>query len=355
MEFLNEADHYKNMYQRAQGLFNFVNIMWFCSILVLAISTGPVCWLLTKPLREFIAKHFTWVAKRIRKFIIEVLWPMIKKLHKWGIIEILNYYGVLCVLATSYTMDSSRVSSMMVGISSFVFFYQALYHSWRLFATNLVKYSEDASKLRVKTFFTIVFVALLPTVIHFDSDILGVTSIYLLYLCHNENDYINKVYQNLTGEKAFNGAHKSFFCIDLLTRLIAKAAKVGYMGDIAKPYANIFDRFRVGLVLFGTGSVCFYNLRHIIKLRTQPKKFTKEKVYIEIALFGALSFFGWGLNMVGMQNITILYTIAWTCAFMLSLDKMNSLIEKFIISIVGYKVAMYLNENPEFLMNCFMK
>ena len=88
-----------------------------------------------------------------------------------------------------------------------------------------------------------------------------------------------------------------FALVDLLIRLIPFAARAGY---IAKSY-DCFNNFRVGLFLFGIFLFfCrsfYWEVDHLCFILT----------------IVVLSFFGFGLNLIGIKNIAILYGIGYAC------------------------------------------
>lgn len=86
LESLKSIEYVKIMYQRVFGMLSIVNVIWFFAMLSIVYTAGPVFMLVTRPLRAFLAKHFTWVAKAIKKFIMEDLVPILIKLHKWGFV-----------------------------------------------------------------------------------------------------------------------------------------------------------------------------------------------------------------------------------------------------------------------------
>jgi len=111
---------------RLMGVFNLVNIMWLFAIIGISCFTLPTTYVLLKPLIDLFGGYFYWLAKGVRKFIIDVLWPLLMKMHYYGVLEVLHYYIVFCVLAMSYRMDPKNLSTTMVAFSSYVFLLSAM-------------------------------------------------------------------------------------------------------------------------------------------------------------------------------------------------------------------------------------
>jgi len=83
-------------------------------------------YVLLKPLIDLFGGYFYWLAKGVRKFIVDDLWPLLMKMHYYGVLEVLHYYIVFCVLAMSYRMDPKNLSTTMVAFSSYVFLLSAM-------------------------------------------------------------------------------------------------------------------------------------------------------------------------------------------------------------------------------------
>ena len=86
-KFINE----KSVTQRFWGFFTFVNIIWLCSIIGIAVSVGPCIYDIIGPWLErllTIAKDvIVWIFKKI-------IIPIIEFMHNWGVFEVLGY--LLC-------------------------------------------------------------------------------------------------------------------------------------------------------------------------------------------------------------------------------------------------------------------
>ena len=73
---------------RMGGFFSFVNTMWLLAIIGIAISIGPSLYHLLVPLRRLLARVWRWLLNN-------VIVPVAKRLHRWGVFPFLIYHPLI--------------------------------------------------------------------------------------------------------------------------------------------------------------------------------------------------------------------------------------------------------------------
>lgn len=86
----------RTVWQRVTSLFTFINIMWVAAIIGIAVSVGPVAWLVSEPIRK-------WLTGTLRRIVVwvatEILLPVVTRLHVWGVLESALYLVAAIVMA----------------------------------------------------------------------------------------------------------------------------------------------------------------------------------------------------------------------------------------------------------------
>ena len=107
------------MMARIGGIFNFVNIMWFLAIVGITVSVGPLLWIVASPIVEFLMIRLSWLARGVRQFFWNYVWPATVKLHTWGFLELFAYMVTFTILTQSHKMNSNdTIACFMVALTA---------------------------------------------------------------------------------------------------------------------------------------------------------------------------------------------------------------------------------------------
>jgi hypothetical protein len=162
-----EADSQVSLMTRLRGAVSFVNVMWFVSIVGLAVTLWPA---LSVVGGELLRKLSAW-------FVARVL-PALRYLHSIGVFEILAYAACLVIVsqAARYPKESGSPGSF-VALTAAAFSFLAFHYTLTLFVTN----DEDKN---LGLFFNGFAAAVLtPLAIVHDSTLVGFFGVWALLGC----------------------------------------------------------------------------------------------------------------------------------------------------------------------------
>lgn len=164
---------------RVWGFFNFVNIMWILAIIGIVASVGPCIFICTRPLREKLAIFLKALAIHVRRILewiwINIIFPVVIRLHNWGIFEIGFYYFSFLFLCQGYRLPSHEAGEFvaLTGIIMAMFSY--------IYSTILWTPGGGDKELFFNVCQIIFGLMLVPTAIYYESNLLGWVVVLNLY------------------------------------------------------------------------------------------------------------------------------------------------------------------------------
>jgi len=310
--------------RRLMGFFSLINIMWFAAIIGIACFSMPVIYVVAKQLAPIFGGYFYWLAKGVRKFIIDVLWPLLMKMHYYGVLEVLHYYIVFCVLVMSHDMDPNNFSTTMVAFSSYVFLLSAVFNTFHMhFEKSKYNYTEDL-QFWYSFVFNFLFLASFPTVHRLDSLILGALTMFCLYVSLMASNMVVSIASDTTRSfdeflYRFRVSSTIFFVVDIGSRLFGShiyellATKELLLGS---PLLEVnLQTFKFGLVFFGVFELCLFRSFELADALFGDNRkglfheSVERKVMYALGLLGITGALGYGMQIQGLKNITTLYLI----------------------------------------------
>ena len=139
----------RTLLQKTLGLFSFINCLWFAAIIGIAVSLGPVLWILSKPVRRFFMLN---VWRPLRQAIVwlgrHVVLPLVLRLHYGGWCESAAYMVAAVVLAHACRVPQEAGAGVMIAVSGLVFLAAGLGNSTMLHGKAVEVWLERTTRQR---------------------------------------------------------------------------------------------------------------------------------------------------------------------------------------------------------------
>ncbi len=316
---------------QVKGLFNFINLIWFSAILGIVISIGPCVYHIIKPLRTALWEVTLYIWHYI-----------IIPLHNNGFWEMLSY--LICM---SFVIEGFRYSSESG-------FYIALTGLFGSFAANSYTYFLRA-KIRpdkgIYVLYNLLFsIYMIPLTVYYQSNLIA----WLSVLCFYQALGFSFICCGLCYYIGF-GDKEAMMRVSITSSIIGMI----FIGLKAFKVSNYFiEPFAVPLTL--SSAIVLLLALLIFSSYYYPsyrcylgKKYLLRQIPMIFCLVGFL-FFGNLFHMVGLVNTATVYLVFYLMekyCDLHCLSNWNHWVLVFFFSVIIYKGALHLHENPEILFS----
>jgi len=340
LEDIKEYERGSGLASRVRGLFNFVNFVWFLSILGITVSIGPSLYHLLKPIREYLHRVAEWL-------LWEVIVPMCKRLHNWGIFEVCAFSFCFLGVAQGFRMKDAEVSANeMVSLTGSILALPCFSYSTLLWGGRLAKNTSHTFLAQLVQGW--LFCSWAPLAVHFSSTLFGFLAISALFgilgfgvgcrgLCY---------YIGFISEDALQR------CTVVGGILISTFTGLRACNIVPSPWLSPFETpvaimgsvvFLLGLLII---SCKWYDSRH---------NYVRDNGYMAVAIL-ATTFFGNTFGMNGMANTGKTFAGLWIMRLYSELHdhlKLNGWLLMLVLSMFTWQASLYLHENPNHIASMF--
>jgi len=323
-----------------RGFFTFINTMWLLAIVGISVSIGPSLYHVLKPVRDILQRVCRWMADHI-------IVPIARRLHEWGVFEMIAYYFCWLLVAQGYRMTEAD-AGIMVTVSGSLVVIPAFGYSTLLWAGRHGK-SED-----LKTLMPLwLAVCWMPSAIHFQSTLLGYMVVLALFsalgfgvTCHG--------LCYLVGFKSESAMQR--VCASSLALVIGfTALRANYHVP-----ATWLEPFLSPISIVGN-IMLFLSLLIMSSRYYFPHRGRDATSYLHrnLAMMSALAsaqFFGHTLGLQGMANTSTTFTVLYVLEKYGEWHveaKLNGWLLMLGFSLVAYRCALWLHLHPEFVASIF--
>lgn len=324
---------------RVTGMFNFINLIWLLAIIGIVISVGPFIYTILKPLRGAL-----WnVAVMIWHHVII---PM----HSWGILEMMSYY--ICMAFVTEGLRYETVSGFYISITGLFLSFAA--NVYTFFLRGKIK-----PDVRIHVGYSLLFtVYMIPMAITHQSLLLGWLSVICFYqavgfsficygLCYCVGFHDDEAMVRVSITSTIMG----------IVFIILKWQ--GISNEYIHPFSGALTIFSATLLLLALLIFSSYYYRPRFREYHNYYNYGDDYAIRQIPMIVCLSgflFFGNIFNMVGLVNTATTYLVFYCMEKYCDAHykfRWNSWVLMFLFSVIIYKSALYLHENPEILFSMF--
>ena len=322
------------------GFVSFVNVIWFVSILGIAVSIGPSVWKLLRPFRELLQKLF----QNLWEYVIQ---PFLTFCHNNGIFEFLlwSFISMLLVDSTRSFQDEES-AAVYVALTSLALSVVATCYSTLLHGLSFVKQTGIRRLLPIAYLW--VSFNMFFSSIHFHSSLLGYLAVICLYCSLGFSVVAGHlcIFIGFTGDLAI---HRCIIVSSLFLLVTIGFQVYGVDGRFVQTIRSPISVFG-GIIL---------HLALLVKSAWSPIRQSKLGEFIQRSLIPALALLitlgvGKLLGLEGMANSSMVFI----CLFIMQKIVQNSHRSMFwpiilILSTINYFTAVWLYAHPQFLLKMF--
>lgn len=359
LQRLESEENHISLLARVTSVFTIVNLMWLVSIVGIGISILPSILTILKPFKLAIVR----LCKKVYYKIVE---PICRMLHEQCVLEFFAWMVVCQVLIDAYKYYGAD-AGLYIAITSIMLAVTSMSYSTLLHAASF-KHQNNRSDLVYARWGA---VTLFPVAIIYQSSLLGYIAVALLYhligfsfFCHGMCYYIgfdsNDALERCTISSAF-----------LLIIMFCIKYAIGRSNDVT-PFETFENYLLVpfesavsvlGCIVLYTGLLIMssksykrsrYDRRNKCWIPS-PAGYIFRNIMMAVSLsFGF--FFGMMLDLSGMYNTACVFGVLWVVYhysyFHLMERKWDGWILVLIISLIMWRLALWLHLHPNFIIAC---
>eukprot|EP00929_Paragymnodinium_shiwhaense_P117262 TRINITY_DN8767_c0_g1_i1.p1 TRINITY_DN8767_c0_g1~~TRINITY_DN8767_c0_g1_i1.p1 ORF type:complete len:329 (-),score=34.23 TRINITY_DN8767_c0_g1_i1:328-1314(-) len=326
------------------GFFSFVNIMWLGAIVGIAVSVGPVVWLLSAPLRGLFQKLLVRVKDALIWLAENVLLPLCARLHEWGVWEALAHVASFVLVTQAARMQtgpSTYVALSGLGLCAAAWKYSFSLHS--------------ASKLRevVPLEYGLVAALCIPHAIMHQSGLIGYGAVAAVLGC-----------------LGFSAAAYPFcYCVGFASEAAMERTCVcTALGLVAFQALSIAGVNRAWLLPFSSAVSVLGGIGHYLALLITSNAYYypghsrsrggRDSVYAKanFLMLGSLlasQAYGHIYGVKSLANTSTTFAVLWVLDKVRELKGLNAWFLVFGGSVITYYAALWLHAHPDFVVAMF--
>jgi len=360
-DLLRMEDHLKSLSQhqgviaRVTGFFTLVNLMWLFAIAGITISLGPSVYHILKPLREYLRRLWRWLFD-------DVIVPMTIRFHNWGVIEVVLWL-LLCGLQVDSESAFVKETGKFIAITSLALSIPCFLYSTFIWTASLPDPENEKTLPRLLALW--IFTTTAPLAVLFDSGLLAYASVISFYAVLG----FSVCFFGLGVAIGFDGkssmSRVSFTSAVLLVfhTIVREVAKFGILGQEDIDHIRIFESpiavmgcltLYLALLIMSSKFYHYKGKWSDSKEKRQQRHFKQNMLMIVSLFLGILT--GALTGSKGMLNTAITFFVLYVgeryAEFHLE-NKWNGWILVFCGSVCMYEIALWLHNNPEFLVSVF--
>ena len=346
--------NHRSIIQRVLGMFTFVNTIWMVSLIGMTVLFIPCISSLFKHIIEPILRKLYQIAEWIFK---EIIVPTITFLHEWGIFEVGLYLGSSQIITEASWMDvNQQTSKQMASIICFTgliisyggFLYSTLLHAAKIRTKSDPQKVQDISALYI-------MLVCIPLAIVFQSSALGYVVFAIFFVMVGFRMYFFGLGIAL-GWNNKDDLERSALTAALVMIWYALIRANGINEEYTKPFASSStilgaNIHYLALLIYSSR---YYSRGNSVDKTTTTPYVVRNALAICSMVVGLL--IGQVYVLQGMYNTCLTYLVLWLIEkyheifFQVS---HNVVVFAFTIFGLMYWAALYLNQNPEFIVSLF--
>jgi len=337
-----ELDTKRGPWAYAMGMLNFVNVMWFMSIMGILTTFMPVVAVLLQPFATLLRRLWTQVIYRLWT---QVIYPALLRIHRWGVLETLAYAAAFVFLVhggryPAHFDDAGTFVSLTGGLAAIALWF---------YSTALHVTGGEPSESFVSLSNAFAALTLAPLAVTHQSRLMGTLTGFAFY--------------GALGFSAFNVGlcfFIGFTSRDALIRvavtsflLICTLVTLHLCGVQGSYYVQPF-----GPALMCLGNVTYF----LAMLISSSQHVCKNEKYVVLnacmvaSLVAALAT-GHILGLAGMVNTTTVFLVLYAMTKINEMGIFRSprwgVLYVFTCCVGMYNVSHWLHTHPEFLIDIF--
>jgi len=322
---------------RVLGFFTFVNTVWLCAIIGIAVSIGPSIYHILQPLHDALRRLVKWI-------YTEIILPNILRMHRWGVLEALAWLGCWFGLCQGVKIGAIDVGEM-VSLTASALAAPALGYTTLLRGKRT---SPEVLGTVVPLFFV---VACFPWALHYQSQLYGYITTVAAYnalgfgVAHHRLCWCI----GFNSEQAMHRVCASSLCLVSMF-LSLKLSGAANNSLLLTPFGSATSVFGTIMLFL---SLLIISSKHYDYGESARWWYSNGLMLTLLVLLNAV---GHTFGLVGMANTATTFGVLWTMEkygeFHLE-NRWNGWVLLLMFSVVAWRGSLYLHAHPDYIVSMF--
>mmetsp|Transcript_37776 Transcript_37776/g.89427 ORF Transcript_37776/g.89427 Transcript_37776/m.89427 type:complete len:359 (-) Transcript_37776:46-1122(-) len=343
-QYLELVDSGKSISDRMMGIFSFVNIIWFASIIGILVTIGPVLSKTVGPLLAWLCMA-TW-----QKAFVNVIKPSVLFLHSSGMLMTCCFLIATALVRTALEYPPAhRDSAVMIAFSGALAFFPCWCYNAFLFIRCKDTDSPRSALERLEVLSNVFMLCILaPVALLFQSQLVGFFAVCALFAALGFTSYCT-FFGYCVGFTSDDAVGRGLVVSGLIILAYAALLVSGSQGAL-----DALAPFRRGIMVMGS---TVYFLALLCKCSHWNLFLSNDARYREwnAFMFASLLLYTlmgsvWGAP--ALTNTAVTFAVLWALEKELECTGMNPL-GIFLLSISLYVAAYVLHAHPGFILTLF--